>query len=64
MPWTSEWYKLQPWEMLNKKDFYYNAQLRRYGGDLQGIIEKLDYIKDLGVNAIYLNPIFESPSAC
>ncbi len=63
MPWTSEWYKLQPWEMLNKKDFYYNAQLRRYGGDLQGIIEKLDYIKDLGVNAIYLNPIFESPSA-
>jgi len=33
-----------------------------YGGDLEGIIEKLDYIKDLGVNALYLSPILESPS--
>lgn len=30
-------------------------------GDIKGIIEKLDYIKDLGFNAIWLNPIFESP---
>ncbi|MDP8904987.1 MAG: alpha-amylase family glycosyl hydrolase [Chloroflexota bacterium] len=33
-----------------------------YGGDLQGIIDKLDYLQDLGVTALYLNPIFESPS--
>ncbi|MEZ4541109.1 MAG: alpha-amylase family glycosyl hydrolase [Chloroflexota bacterium] len=33
-----------------------------YGGDLQGIIDELDYIQDLGVTALYLNPIFESPS--
>jgi len=33
-----------------------------YGGDLQGVIDQLDYIEDLGVTAIYLNPIFESPS--
>ncbi|MGC9357921.1 MAG: alpha-amylase family glycosyl hydrolase, partial [Anaerolineae bacterium] len=33
-----------------------------YGGDLQGIRDKLDYIEDLGVTAIYFNPIFESPS--
>jgi glycosidase len=33
-----------------------------YGGDLQGVIDKLDYLDDLGVTAIYLNPIFESPS--
>jgi hypothetical protein len=33
-----------------------------YGGDLAGIIDKLDYIEDLGVTAIYLNPIFRSPS--
>lgn len=33
-----------------------------YGGDLKGIEEKLDYIKDLGVNCIYLNPIFEAHS--
>ncbi len=31
-----------------------------FGGDLQGIIEKLPYIKSLGVTIIYLNPIFES----
>ncbi len=33
-----------------------------YGGDLQGVIDKLDYLKALGVQAIYLNPIFLSPS--
>jgi cyclomaltodextrinase / maltogenic alpha-amylase / neopullulanase len=33
-----------------------------YGGDLQGIIEKLDYLKDLGVECLYLNPIFEAAS--
>ena len=29
-----------------------------YGGDLQGVIDKLDYLKDLGVEVIYFNPIF------
>ena len=33
-----------------------------YGGDLQGIIEQIDYLKALGVNVIYLNPIFASIS--
>lgn len=33
-----------------------------FGGDLQGIAQKLDYLRDLGVNALYLNPIFTSPS--
>lgn len=32
------------------------------GGDLWGTIEKLDYLQDLGINAIYLTPIFQSPS--
>ena len=32
-----------------------------FGGNILGIMEKLDYIKALGVNIIYLNPIFESP---
>ncbi len=32
------------------------------GGDLRGIIQKIDYLLDLGINAIYLNPIFQSPS--
>lgn len=33
-----------------------------YGGNFQGIIDKLDYLKDLGVNIIYLSPIFKSSS--
>lgn len=33
-----------------------------YGGDLQGIIDQLDYIEGLGITALYLTPIFESPS--
>ncbi|NWJ44601.1 MAG: Ig-like domain-containing protein [Chloroflexi bacterium] len=33
-----------------------------FGGDLKGIIEKLNYLKNLGITIIYLNPIFESGS--
>lgn len=33
-----------------------------YGGDLQGILDKLDYLVDLGIEVIYMNPIFVSPS--
>ncbi len=29
-----------------------------YGGDLQGITQRLDYLEKLGVNALYLNPVF------
>ncbi|NMB80741.1 MAG: alpha-amylase [Ignavibacteria bacterium] len=61
-PWTSDWYKLQPWEAKLNKNFYEMVNIRRYGGDLQGVIDKLDYLKELGITAIYLNPIFESPS--
>ncbi|RZJ91859.1 MAG: alpha-amylase [Chryseobacterium sp.] len=61
--WTSDWYQLQPYEQQNGKDIYYNLQRRRYGGDLQGVINKLDYIKSLGIDAIYMTPIFWSPSS-
>ena len=33
-----------------------------YGGDLQGVREKIPYLKELGVTAVYLNPIFTAPS--
>ena len=62
VPWTSDWYAEQAWEKANGWGMNSNMQLRRYGGDLQGIIDRLDYLKKLGVNALYLNPIFESPS--
>ncbi len=32
------------------------------GGDLRGIINQLDYLLDLGINALYLTPIFKSPT--
>lgn len=35
---------------------------RFYGGDLQGVLDKLDYLKSLKIEAIYLNPVFVSPS--
>lgn len=61
-PWTSDWYQFQPWEAAYSKDFYNNVFERRYGGDMQGIIDKLDYLAGLGVTAIYLNPVFEAYS--
>lgn len=42
---------------------HWDAPITRYGfkgGDLLGVYEKLDYLQDLGVNAIYFNPIFMS----
>ncbi len=60
--WQGDWYELQSWEKADGHDFYWNAGTRRYGGDLQGIIKKLGYLQTLGINAIYLNPLFESPS--
>ena len=35
---------------------------RFYGGDLQGVMDKLDYLEGLGVEVIYFNPLFVSPS--
>ncbi|MFI3236516.1 MAG: glycoside hydrolase family 13 protein [Lachnospiraceae bacterium] len=33
-----------------------------YGGDLQGVLDKMDYLEGLGIDAIYFNPLFVSPS--
>ncbi|MCX2832365.1 glycoside hydrolase family 13 protein [Microbulbifer thermotolerans] len=62
-PWGSDWYKLQPYEKANgEPELWKHLLRRRYGGDLQGVIDKLDYLKDLGISAIYLNPVFDAPS--
>lgn len=47
-----EWYKFP--DELDVRCFY--------GGDLQGVRQKLDYIQSLGVEVIYFNPLFVSPS--
>ncbi|MCB8981665.1 MAG: alpha-glucosidase C-terminal domain-containing protein [Ardenticatenaceae bacterium] len=61
-PWTADWYALQPYEQHTGESLWLHLQRRRYGGDLQGILDSLDYLADLGVGALYLNPIFTSPS--
>lgn len=33
-----------------------------YGGDLQGVLDKMDYLQELGIEVIYFNPLFVSPS--
>lgn len=59
MPWTSDWYSRADWERERGDDFYEDGVFdRRYGGDLQGVIDQLDYLQDLGINGIYFNPVF------
>ena len=61
LPWGTDWYGQADWEK-GVGDFHRSVYLRRFGGDLLGVREKLGYLQDLGVNAIYLNPIFTAPS--
>ncbi len=61
-PWIQQWYKEEDWTDQAAQDFYSNLQLRRYGGDLQGVLNKLDYLKELGITAIYFNPLNDAPS--
>jgi glycosidase len=61
-PWTSDWYELAPYERAQGGGFYEHVFRRRYGGDLQGILDRLDYLQELGVTALYLNPVFDAPS--
>jgi glycosidase len=61
-PWASDWFKPQIWEANRKLSFDDLVAQRRFGGDLRGVMEKLPYLKELGVNVIYLAPIFESRS--
>ena len=65
MPWNGDWFATLPAEAAGEDNFYDgkgNVWMRRYGGDLQGVREKLPYLRSLGVNAIYLNPVFEAES--
>lgn len=61
-PWTGDWYQQADWEKSMGESFRKGVFHRRYGGDLQGIIDKLDYLKDLGVGALYMNPVFDAIS--
>lgn len=61
-PWGWDWYRQEPWARATGRPFYDMVQFRRYGGDLQGVLDQLDYLQQLGVTALYLNPINDAPS--
>jgi cyclomaltodextrinase / maltogenic alpha-amylase / neopullulanase len=62
-PWTGDWYARADWEREMGPNFYEHGVFqRRYGGDLQGVLERLDYLETLGINAIYFNPLFHARS--
>ena len=61
--WTADWYSRQPWERTLGPDFYADGVFqRRYGGDLQGVIDRIPYLDSLGVNTVYFNPVFHAAS--
>ncbi len=55
--WTSNWWSKLPGETGK---LYHDVWSRRYGGDLQGVLEELPYLRRLGVTAIYFNPLFQA----
>lgn len=69
----NDWYTLpeNPYQEENNPDGYpadafkgdKNWNNEMYGGDLEGITERIEYLKALGVNVIYLNPVFSSISS-
>jgi glycosidase len=62
-PWGHDWYSHEPWlDDVEAEGFSSKIQARRYGGDLQGVLDKIDYIQSLGVTAVYFNPLNDSPS--
>jgi len=60
--WTSDWFAQEEYEQKLPCRFRDKLSLRRYGGDIKGIIDRIDYLNNLGVDAIYLNPVFEAVS--
>ena len=59
--WTADFKEQVIWEKLGEREIDYSLKYARmYGGDLQGIKEKIPYMKELGINAVWLNPVFFS----
>ncbi len=61
-PWNQDWYEQEDWAKAEAGHFHKLAAARRFGGDLQGVLDKLDYLQGLGITAIYFNPLNDSPS--
>lgn len=63
-PWGWDWYREDDYfdEIEDEYGFHSKVQMRRYGGDLQGVWDKLDYLQNLGVNAVFFNPLNDAPT--
>ena len=62
---TNEYYYIGDYSqrVTNWNKYPANMGVREfYGGDLQGVMDKLDYLQDLGIEVVYFNPLFVSPS--
>jgi cyclomaltodextrinase len=53
--WGNDPPNLAKWGDVPRRDNF-------FGGDLKGVLQKLPYLKELGINAIWFNPIFDAPS--
>ncbi len=60
--WTSDWGARDDWERELPRGADATVRARRYGGDLEGVIERLGYLDSLGVTALYLNAVNDAPS--
>jgi len=61
--WRQAWYKPSEWEGKNGETFYNHFVFQRqYGGDIEGLRQQLPYLQSLGVNALYLLPVFQAVS--
>ncbi|MEI6434019.1 MAG: alpha-amylase family glycosyl hydrolase [Bacteroidota bacterium] len=61
-PWTHNWFESEEWAKQSGKPFNEMLQYRRFGGDLQGVLDKLDYLQELDITALYMNPLNDAPS--
>jgi glycosidase len=63
LPWRWDWYKMAAWERPRDDGRFSNDWYgRRFGGDFQGVLSQLPYLRELGVTALYFCPVFESNS--
>ena len=57
-PWTTDWLRQPPEQPPERTELFF----RRYGGDLRGLQQRLGYLRELGVNTLYLSPVFSATS--
>ncbi|MHC4997309.1 MAG: alpha-amylase family glycosyl hydrolase [Planctomycetota bacterium] len=61
-PWGHDWFATEPCATPGLDGHSHKVALRRFGGDLQGVLDRLDDLQNLGVTALYFNPLNDAPS--